>query len=75
MASVGDVAALLVTAQMRRDALVLGEHLDDAAGEAHLHDLPGQLVGNGVVVTFNLNVIVNVDLGEAPGGELVARRG
>ena len=54
---------------------MLGEHLDDAGGESHLDDLAGQLVGNGVVVTFNLNVIVNVDLGEAPGGELVTLRG
>ena len=66
---------MYVTAQVRGDALVLEEHLDGGAGEAHLDDLTGQLVGNGVVVALDLDVVVDVDLGPAPGGELVALRG
>ena len=73
-AAIGDVAALVVTAQVRGDALVLREDLNGGAREAHLDDLTGQLVGHGVVVTLDLDVVVNVDLGGSPGGELVTRR-
>jgi hypothetical protein len=69
------VTSLVVTAQVRGDALVLEEHLDNAAGEAHLDDCSGQLVGHGVVVALDLDVIVNVDLGESPRGELVGLLG
>ena len=51
------------------------EHLDDRTGEANLDDLCGQLIGNGVVVVIDLDVIVDVDLGCSPRGELVTRRG
>ena len=37
-------------------------------------DLADQLIGHGVVVPVELDVVVDVDLGRAPGRELVARR-
>jgi len=67
----GGVTSLVVTAQVRRHALVLEIHLDGRAGEANLDDLAGQLVGHGVVVTLDLDVVVDVDLRSSPRRELV----
>ena len=52
----------------------LREDLDRGGAQAHLHPLADQLVGDAVAVAVDLDVVVDVDGGHLPGGELVGLR-
>ena len=72
---VGGVLAPAVAAAMGGDAPALEEQLDDRRREPDLDALVHELVGDAVVVVLDGDVVVDVDPGVAPLGELVARRG
>jgi hypothetical protein len=59
---------------MRGDAAALEEDLDDGGGEAGLDPLVQELVRDAVVVVLDRDVVVDVDAGVHPLGELVSAR-
>lgn len=67
------VPALAGAAGMRGDPDAVVQNLDGARGEAHVDPLAHNPVGHAVAVLLALDVIVEVHLGPAPLGVLVAR--
>ena len=70
---VGGVLAAAPEAAMRRDAPALEEEFDDGGAQPDLDALVHELIGDGVVVVFDDDVVIDVDGGVAPLGELIAR--
>ena len=71
VARVGRVSTLPASADVGRDAPVLVEDLDRRGAEPDIHLPPGKRVGNAVEAAVGLDVVVDVDAGLAPLGELV----
>ena len=65
------MAAFEGGARVAGDALPLGEEFHHGGTQADVELLVHQRVGHGVVVTFDLNVVINVDPGEFPLGILI----
>ncbi len=63
---IGGVAARRVVPQMGRDALATMEQLDGRGADPRVNDLKDEGVGDGVVVTVDLDVVVDVDAGDLP---------
>jgi hypothetical protein len=47
------------------------EDFNHVLAEAHVKLMPHQGIGNGVVMPFNIDVIVDIDLGTFPLGVLI----
>src|SRR5947209_467556 len=69
----GGVAAFEVAAPVAGYPLAAEEHLDGVLADPRVDPLADQLVGHRVVMPVHLDVVVNIDLGGGPGGELIAR--
>ena len=72
---IGGVDALPVAADVDRDAPVPVEDLDRCGGDPDIDLAAGQGVGDAVEAAAGLHVVVDVDSGPAPLGELVAPGG
>jgi hypothetical protein len=72
MAGKGGEARSQRRAQVRGDALSVLEDFDGARRQAHFHRLADQGMGDGVIVTLDFDVIVEMDLGLLPGRVFVA---
>ncbi len=62
-----------VVTPMTGDAFAVMEALDGRGSEPHVELTLDEVVGHGVVMAFHLDVIVDVDAGLLPFGELVRR--
>ena len=62
--------ALLVAAPMHRDPLTVIQDFNNLPRQLHLHPAANILIGNAVEATFNLDMIVNVNLGSFVDGQL-----
>ncbi|GAC1579373.1 MAG: hypothetical protein NVS3B5_12480 [Sphingomicrobium sp.] len=60
-----------VTALMRSHAFAFVEELDRAGGDASIHLLAHQGVGNGVIEPINFNMIVEAHAHQLPLGILI----
>src|SRR5260370_14477554 len=65
----GGVLAIAAGAQMRGDALALGEDLDRPAGETDLDGIAREAIGHAVIMPVDVDVIVDADPAGAPLGE------
>ena len=63
--------SLLVAANMTCDPFVLAKAFDDIAGDAHIDLFFDQLVGDAVVMSTHLDVIVDVYSGIFPFCKLI----
>ncbi len=54
---------------------VVIEHLHQGGGDADLDGFAPQPIRHAIIVTIHLNVIVAMDLGEAPFGVLISGEG
>jgi len=57
----GRVLAVAAGAQMRGDALALGEHLDGSRGEPDLDLILREAVGHAVIVPVDIDVIIEIE--------------
>ena len=71
---VGRVLGAPTAPAVRGDPPALEKDLDDGGGEADLDALMQELIGDAVVVVVDGDVVVDVDAGVEPVGELVAGR-
>jgi hypothetical protein len=65
------MAAFMGRAPVAGDAFALGEEFHHGSTEADVQLLAHQRVGHGVVVAFDLHVVINIDSGEFPLGILI----
>ena len=68
------MVAFVGRARVARDTLPLGEEFHHGGTQADVELLAHSRVGHGVVVTFTLNVVIDVDPGELPLCVLVGLR-
>ena len=71
----GGVASFLGRADMGRNPLVFVTEFDTASSNPGVKLLALELVGHGVVVTLDLDVVVDADADLFPSGKLVGRCG
>jgi len=64
-------AAFMVTPDVACHAGVLEQDLHGGGCQAHIHLFPGEWIGDAVVVTIDLDMVVDVDSGLFPLGILV----
>lgn len=68
------LAAFVGRALVAGDTFPLGEEFHHGGTQAYVQLLAHQCVGHGVVVAFDLHVVINVDPGELPLGILIGLR-
>jgi hypothetical protein len=68
----GRVFAIAARAAVRGNPLALVEYLDRVGGDARLDLLAGKAIGNGVVMPFDLDVVIQSGTPDTPLGEDIA---
>jgi hypothetical protein len=68
------MAAFVGRVPVAGDTFPLGEELHHGGTQAYVQLLAHQRVGHGVVVAFDLHVVINIDTGELPLGIRIGLR-
>jgi hypothetical protein len=68
------MAAFVGSAPVAGDTFPRGEELHHGGTQAYVQLLAHQRVGHGVVVAFDLHVVINIDTGELPLGIRIGLR-